>query len=152
MQQYLTKSTTFCLFFCIFVYAIYAFAHRNIRQILSKHVLSSLMEALFNVPAKSAFPNVVRSDKTQVHLSQVLLPVSHRPGATLSRVCALRFCLVFSEALRSCLESSFSSSSSFCLESSSSSTSSLSLSLLCPPETGGTSAAEGVDITLNPKL
>ena len=126
-------------FIRIFVCAIYAFVHRNIRQILSRHVLPSLMETLFNVPAKSAFPNVVRSDKTQVPVNQVSLPVSHRPGATLSRVCALRFCLVFSEALRSCLQSSFSSS--FCLES----TSSLSLSLLCPPETGATSAAEGVD-------
>ena len=103
---------------------------------LSKHVLPSLMEALFNVPAQSALPNRVRSDKTQVHVNQVLLPVSYGPGATLSRVCALRFCLVFSEALRSCLESSSSSS----------------LSLLCPPETGGTSASEGVDITLNTKL
>ena len=87
------------------------------------------MEALFNVPAQSVLPNSVRSDKTQVHVNQVLLPVSYGPGATLGRVCALRFCLVFSEALRSCLESSSSSSSS----------------LLCPPETGGTSAAEGVD-------
>ena len=84
------------------------------------------MEALFNVPAQSALPNSVRSDKTQVHVNQVLLPVSYRPGATLSRVCALRFCLVFSEALRFCLEN-------------------------CPPETGATSAAEGVDITLNSK-
>ena len=40
---------------------------------------------------------------------------------------ALRFCLVFSEALRFCLEN-------------------------CPPETGWTSVAEGVDITLNTKL
>ena len=71
------------------------------------------MEALFNVPAQSALPNSVRSDKTQVHLSQVSLPVSHRPGATLSRVCALRFCLVFSEALRFCLE--FSEALRFCL-------------------------------------
>ena len=39
---------------------------------------------------------------------------------------ALRFCLVFSGALRFCLEN-------------------------CPPETGATSAAEGVDITLNSK-
>ena len=90
-------------FIRIFVCAIYAFAHRNIRQILSKHVLPSLMEALFNVPAKSAYLNVVRSDKTQVPVNQVSLPVSHRPGATLSRVCALRFCLVFSEALRFCV-------------------------------------------------
>ena len=51
------------------------------------------MEALFNVPAQSALPNSVRSDKTQVHVNQVLLPVSYGPGATLSRVCALRFCL-----------------------------------------------------------
>ena len=40
---------------------------------------------------------------------------------------ALRFCLGFSEALRFCLEN-------------------------CPPETGWTSAAEGVDITLNTAL
>ena len=74
-------------FICIFVCVIYAFVHRYIHQILSKHVLPSLMEALFNVPAKSAFPNVVRSDKTQVPVNQVSLPVSHRPGATLSRTC-----------------------------------------------------------------
>ena len=49
---------------------------------LSKHVLPSLMEALFNVPAQSALPNRVRSDKTQVHVNQVLLPVSYGPGAT----------------------------------------------------------------------
>ena len=44
---------------------------------LSKHVLPSLMEALFNVPAQSVLPNRVRSDKTQVHVNQVLLPVSY---------------------------------------------------------------------------
>ena len=63
------------------------FVHRYIHKIPSKHVLPSLMEALFNVPAQSALPNKVRSDKTQVHVNQVLLPVSYGPGATLGRTC-----------------------------------------------------------------
>ena len=49
----------------------------------------------------------------------------------------LRFGLEFSGALRFCLE--FSEALRFGLEN-------------CPPETGWTSAAEGVDITLNSKL
>ena len=70
---------------------------------------------------------------------------------------------MFSETLRFCLEFSgaltllFSEALRFCLEFSGALTLLFSETLRfgsenCPPETGWTSAAEGVDITLNTKL